>query len=154
MLFKGLQSNTYGTSAIEFALLAPVLALFLVGIADISRALARKFQIEQASYRSLELMTVGALKTDYQDYIKAEAMEASGEPADNIQVVNWRECDGVKQEQFEGTCSSTQQVARFVRVEISSYFTPIFSYGPLGQSFGLNVDGKVRLGARSTLRVQ
>lgn len=141
-----------GTSAIEFALLAPLMALLFVGISDFARGLTRKFQIEQATYRALELITVGNIQSDYA-YVKPEAAAAAGEPEANVTVINWLECDGTKQADFNGSCTGSQEIARFVQVTIFSDFEPIFSYGPLAKSFA-DAEGNVRLTARSTLRVQ
>jgi hypothetical protein len=124
-----------------------------MGITDLGRGLTRKYQIEQASYRALELVTVGSIQSDY-SYVKPEAAAAAGEPQSNVTVTNWLECDGVQQTDFNGSCTSTQQVAKFVKVVIVSDFTPTFSYGPLGTAFGGNSQGKVRLTSRSVLRVQ
>lgn len=142
-----------GTSAIEFALVAPMLALFVLAITDIARAASRKYEIEQASYRALELVSVGSIQSDY-SYLKPDAAAASGEPESNITVKSWLECDGVLKEPFSETCSSSQQTARFITLTIVSDYEPIFNYGMLGWTFGLNHDGKRRLTSRSTLRVQ
>lgn len=151
-----------GTSAMEFAFVAPALAFLAMGISDVARGLARKFEIEQASYRALELVTAGSIQSDLTagsvrsdyTYVRTEAAAATGEPESNVTVINWRECDGTKQSDFIGTCNTGQQLARFVQVTIFSDFRPMFSYGPMGTAFGLNVNGAVRLTARSTLRVQ
>jgi Flp pilus assembly protein TadG len=143
-----------GTSGVEFALIAPVLAMLVVGIADFGRGLNRKYQIDQASHRALELVFTGSTKGDYTESVKAEAMSASGEPAANVTVVNWCECDGVKQASVDAACADGQQTAIFVTVTIVSDFEPMFSYGPLGRTFAGSVNGKVRLTARSTLRAQ
>lgn len=142
-----------GSSLIEFALMAPVLALMFVGISDFARGLARKFQIEQATYRALELITVGSIQSDY-SYVRPEAAAAAGEPEANVAVTNWLECNNVQKAQFSETCPTGQETARFVQVTIVSDFQPSFSYGPLGRHFGGNEDGTMRLTARSTLRVQ
>ncbi len=150
----GLARDSRGTSAIEFALFAPFLAALVMGIADTSRALARKFEIEQASYRALELITVGSIQSDYA-YVKPEAAAAAGEPEANVTVENWLECEGVRNADFGATCATGEQTARFVKVSIISDFEPTFTYGPLGTNFvNVRADGTVRLTARSTLRVQ
>lgn len=151
--FLSVLRSARGTSTIEFAIIAPVFAFMAMGIADLSRGLARKFQIEQASYRALELVTVGFIQSDY-TYVKPEAATAAGVSQNNVTVTNWLECDGVRQNDFNGACASGQQTARFVKVAIFDDFKPTFSYGPLGTTFGRNDQGLVRLTARSTLRVQ
>ncbi|MBA3676647.1 MAG: pilus assembly protein [Sphingosinicella sp.] len=148
---KHLLSDPRGASAIEFALVAPMLAFMVVGITDAARAVGRKFQLDQAVYRTLEMVTVGALQSDY-SYVIPEAALASGEAASNIDVRTWLECDGVKQaNSAAATCPGTQEVARFVKVTIKSDFKPLFSYGPFGAG---NNKGVLHLASRSTLRVK
>jgi Flp pilus assembly protein TadG len=149
----GLCADRIGTSAIEFALVAPFLAFSMVGMSDLSLGLAQKYKIEQATYRTLEMISVGTIQSDY-SYVGPEAAAAAGEPAQNVTVTNWLECDGTKQANFSGTCPNTQQVARFVKVAVVSDYEPFFNYGPLGTMFGGNQNGVVRLAARSTIRVQ
>lgn len=147
-------SDRRGTSAIEFALVAPMLAFMAVAITDVARAVSHKFAMDQAVYRTMELITVGAIQSNY-SYVIPEAEAASGEDAGNIDITTWLECDNVKQADSSITvCPGTQQVARFVQVTIESDFEPLFNYGPLGEAFTGNEDGNVHLLSRSTLRVK
>lgn len=148
-LLRRLLGDPRGTSAIEFAIIAPVLAVMTMGIADLSMGLARKFQLEQASYRALELVTVGTVVSDY-SYVKTEAVAAAEVPAENVVVTTWLECNGAKQTDFNTTCPSEEQTARFLTVTVVDDYEPIFAYGP----FTGAVDGKVRLTSRSTIRMQ
>ncbi len=43
-----------GTSVIELALVAPILASLVIGMSDLSRAYSAKLQLEQAAQRSIE----------------------------------------------------------------------------------------------------
>ena len=151
MRLRQLLRDRRGNSVIELALFAPVIATFVVGMSDLARGLTRKFQIEQASYRALELITVGALQTDYSAFVRSAAAAAAGEPIANVTVTNWLECDGVKKANFSDVCTSSQQTARYVKVQIVSDFRPTFSY--MADVMG-GADGRVRLTSRSTLRVQ
>lgn len=152
-LIPRLSRDRRGVSAVEFALFAPILGLLVMGMSDLARGLARKFEIEQASYRALELVTVGTIQSDYA-YVKPEAAAAAGVPEANVQVDAWLECDGTLKEPFSETCSTGQQTARFVKVSIWDDFQPSFAYGPIGTAFGGNENGFIRVRARSTLRVQ
>lgn len=151
-LVSRLYRDRRGTSAIEFALIAPMLAMVLAGICDIALGLTRKYQLEQASYRALELVTVGSLQGDYA-YVEPEAMEAAGVPAENVEVLAWLECNGTRQA-FSTTCTETQQTERFIEVVITDLYQPLFPYGPLGRAFAGNASGAVPLTARSTIRIQ
>ena len=162
ILLNRLSRDQRGTSAMEFALVAPMLAFLTVGITDVARAVGQKFVMEQAVYRTMELVTVGSLKSDY-EYVEPEAEAALREDLGvdeddaDIEVLTWLECDGVKQAaevSATSTCPGTQEVARFVQVDIESYFEPVFGYGPFGKAFTGNEGGRVRLASTSTLRVK
>jgi len=145
-------SDRRGTSAIEFALVAPVLALFAMGISDLALGLTRKYQLEQASYRVLELVTVGSLQSDYA-YVKPEAALAANVPLANVEVKAWLECNGADHD-FDTPCLEAEQTARFLTVTITDSYQPIFPYGPLGKAVAAREDGAVPLTARSTIRIQ
>ncbi|HEV2079232.1 MAG TPA: hypothetical protein VGR19_04970 [Allosphingosinicella sp.] len=140
-------------SVIEFGLIAPILAFTVMGIVDCANGFARKYKIEQATYRTLEMVT-GSRNTVSTADLRSGAASAAGEPEANVAIDTWLECDSVKAPAATLNCTATQQTARFVQVTIFSDFQPSFSYGPLGTAFGANSKGTVRLTARSTVRVQ
>ena len=140
--------DSRGTGAIEFAFLAPVLGFVALGISDLSLGLARKYKLEQASYRALEMITVGDIQGGYA-YVAPEAAAAADVPVANVTVVTKLECDGVEKP-FSDTCPAAQETARFITVTIVDDYKPTFTYSPLSRA----ADGTIRLTARSTIRVQ
>ncbi|HEV2865940.1 MAG TPA: TadE family protein [Allosphingosinicella sp.] len=135
-----------GASVIEFALFAPILAVMVMGVSDLSMGYSRKLTLESAAFRSLEKVAVGSVQTDYQ-FLKAEAAAGAGVPQSNVTVDNWLECDRVRQTDFTGTCPTGQMTSRYVQVTINSTYTPRFNYGPLGGS-------PVPISASAALRIQ
>jgi Flp pilus assembly pilin Flp len=134
MKLRTLARDERGTSLIEFAFLAPFLALLTMGIIDLSQGLAERFAIQQAVNRSLELVqarpAVGgdnSTDVDY-TYVKTEAASAAGVPASKVTLTRWLECNGVEQPSVTGTCPSGQAVARYLRVYISKDFHGDFFY--------------------------
>jgi Flp pilus assembly protein TadG len=140
-----------GVSVIEMAFVAPVLAIFIVGVVDIGRGFSAKLTLEEAAYRTLEKVAVGTVQTDY-TYLKAEAATAAGVPQANVTVDSWLECDGTRQASFAGECTGTQQTARYVKVTITNNFKPSFPYGKW--VLKSDASGNVALSAVSSLRVQ
>ena len=51
---KGLAGHSAGNAAIEMAVIAPVLVLLLVGIADFGMAVYRKMQVQHAAQAGAE----------------------------------------------------------------------------------------------------
>jgi Flp pilus assembly protein TadG len=151
-----LRRDERGTSIIEFAFVAPILALFVMGLVDLSRGVAARASLDQAAYRTLERVTIGgsaaAAQTDY-SYLATEAATAAGVPVTNVTVDNWLECNGTRQTDYDSTCPTGQMSSRYVQITIRSSFTPTFSYGPLGRSFYQNVNGSVAITAVHAVRI-
>lgn len=125
-----------GATIIEFGFLAPVLALFVMGIIDVSRALSERFTLEQAVGRSLELvqsrnvtpavMEEGDTPADAYQYAVDAAKAAAG-PGAVVTPILWRECDGEETTPFEENCEDNangtpQDTARYLKIHIEKTF--------------------------------
>lgn len=147
-----------GTSVIEMALLAPLLASLVIGMSDLSRAYSAKLQLEQAAQRSIEKAMNGKKETALFATLQNEAMTAAGVPASNVTVRYWLECNGVSQNSstatmtadYEKKCPDGQTIARYVNVRIQKAFTPMFSV----KWAGSNADKTFTLVGEAGLRVQ
>ena len=146
--------DSRGTSVIEFALLAPVLAVTFMGVTDVSMAYSRQLAIEQAAFRALEKVSVGTVQSDY-EYLKEEAAAADGPGgvlASHVTVTPRLECNQVTQLAFDGTCPNGEMISRYVQISIAYTYTPIFFEGPLAAIGDAN--GKVALAATTSVRIQ
>jgi Flp pilus assembly pilin Flp len=145
--------NDRGTSVIELALIAPVIAFMIMGVTDMARGLAAKLKLEQSAQRALEEAAVGSVQTDY-SYLGTEAATAAGSGA-TASVDQWLECDGVRQTDFTGVCADTQMVSRYVKVTVNQSFTPTFTYTSSMWNFlNTRADGTILLAGSSAVRVQ
>ena len=134
---RALARDQRGTSLIEFGFLAPFLALLTMGIIDLSRGLSERFTIQQAVNRSLELIqarppVAGADDTDvdYSD-VRTEAAAAAGVPEAQVTLTRWRECDGVEEADYSGTCADGEDTARYFELRIDKPFTGNFFVGEI-----------------------
>jgi Flp pilus assembly pilin Flp len=150
-LFRSLAGDERGTSLIEMAMVAPVLASMLIGMVDISRAYSAKLQLEQAAYRSIEKVQQYRTTTDTYTTLQAEAASAAGVNATAVTVDPWLECNGVRQTDYLGVCPTGQVPTRYITVSIQKMFTPMFGthYFP-----GSNNDGTFTLTGQAGLRTQ
>lgn len=146
---KTLAVDARGTSLVEFAATAPVFALLVVGIGDISRGFSDRLALQQAANRTLELAHLGTPDPDY-SYLIQEAATAAGVPETQVRLRQWLECDGTRKA-FDGTCEENEQIARYITLTINSTFSPAF--GSIGYP-GALPDGRVPLVAEASLRVQ
>lgn len=146
MNLRLLSRDERGTSLVEFGFLAPFLGLLAMGVIDLSRGLAERFQLQQAVSRSLELVqarpaVVGddAADLDY-TFVKVEAASAAGVPQSQVTLTRWLECNGVEQPSVTGTCPAGQDVARYLRVRIAKNFQGEFYF----QTIPMSASGALR----------
>lgn len=147
-----LQRDQRGATALELALLAPVLAAMLFGAMDLANGFAMKLALEQAAGRTAELATApGTVSGSYAN-LNAEVVAAYGKPYETAAVDNWLECNSVRNGSFTGICPVGQQTARYVAIQISAEYVPYFNYGGLLRGNGPN-RGFVAKGD-ATVRIQ
>jgi Flp pilus assembly protein TadG len=143
-----------GASVVELALLMPFFAAMVMGVADITRAYSAKYKLEQAAYRAIEKVQQYRDTTTTFSTIQTEATTAATDagftnPSANIQV--WLECNGVAQSDYSTTCSTGQTTNRWITVDISGDFTPLFASRRWP---GSNANGSYTLHGRAGLRTQ
>lgn len=155
----GLPADAGGATLIEFALVFPILALFVLGTIDVTRGVAAKFALEQAAQRTIEIAALGGRpRADY-TFLRSEAATAAGVPVANVTLDQWLECrttGGTSTRQpFTGSCSADQAQARYVEIEIVRDYMPNFNYSPFGSGLvNVRADGSIRLTADAGVRVQ
>ena len=148
-----LLADERGTSLIELALVAPLLAGLLMGMVDISRGYSDKLQLEQAAQRSIERVMQEKIDSgDMVDTLEAEAAEAAGVDVSAAAADSWLECssDGVSWSRATSATCSTIYYARYVSVSVAKSFTPMF-----GGKFFPNADanGAITITGKASMRV-
>jgi len=156
--FRNLVRSDKGNSLVEMGLVAPVLATLLIGMVDLSRAYSAKLQLVQAAQRTIEqVMQQSSVESDYSAALKTEGATAAGVAESAVAADNWLECsvDGItwtRQASFGGSCdAATPMYARYVTVDISKSYTPLFSsrFFP-----GASSNGTYTLHGKAGIRVQ
>lgn len=94
--------------------------------------------------------TSGGIKSDALQDLQAEGAAAAGVPLNKVAVDTWLECDGNRQPDFDGVCTDSEQVGRYVSVAITSGYKPMFSVF----AWAVGSDGKIPLTGKSSVRVQ
>ncbi|HEX8579140.1 MAG TPA: TadE/TadG family type IV pilus assembly protein [Allosphingosinicella sp.] len=127
-LLRPMLRDERGVSAVEFAFLAPVLSVLIVGMIDFSSAISQRFTLQQAVNRSLEMIQanrapVGANggSPDY-TFLKQEVASAANIPLGNVTMEQWLECNGAKQGSFTGTCPDNNDTARYLQLKATKEF--------------------------------
>lgn len=164
-----------GAAIIELALVAPVLAVMVVGVVDLSNAFGRKLGLEQGAQRAIEkvMQTTGddtveaTIKTEVVCQINGTNDDGSCKStpitaADNVTVTYRLECtnsagamtssETENADTFDSTeCpAGTTTEARYLQVTVTDLYTPMF---PLHFS-GADADGSYPLSATAGMRTK
>jgi len=155
--FKSLAREEGGASIIEMGLMLPILASLLIGMVDISRAYSAKLQLEQSAYRAIEKVQQYNTTEDTYNTLKNEAASAARGAGftnvtdSDVTIDYWLECNGTRAANYDTVCSSGQTYARWITVDITAKFTPMFSSSRWP---GSNTDGTYTLHGKAGLRTQ
>ena len=141
-----------GLAVVELALAAPILALMVVGVADLSTAYSRKLALEQAAQRAIEkiMQTTGSTTPDATLKAEAVAQAGGGLVADDVTVSYKLFCNAVEAPDPEGNCAPGETEARYISVTVSDEYRPIF---PIHFT-GMNADGNYPVNATAGMRIQ
>lgn len=127
--------DTKGAAFVEFGLFAPILALFALGIIDLSRGISERFTLQQAVNRSLEMLlvrspSVGSAEAsgDY-EFIREEAATAAGVPISQVTLTRTLRCNNAEMSDYDQACPQGQETARYVNLVINKNFDGIFYLG-------------------------
>ena len=149
--FKRLAKDEGGASILELALVAPILATLLIGMVDLSRAYSHKLQLEQAAQRAIEKVQQYQSTTSTYATLQTEAAAAAGVPVGNVAIDYWLECDGTRASNYNAACASGQTDGRWVQIDITSTFTPMFR---VRRWMGSNPDGTFTIHGIAGMRTQ
>ena len=143
-----------GTSIIEMGFAAPILALMLIGMVDMSRGYSAKLQLEQIAQRTVEKVQNGsyAETTDYKDALRDEAAAAAGVASNKVTVTSWLECNnnGTRLAFGSACTDENHPFARYVEIGIEKTYTPLFRT----RFAGARADGTYNLKGTAGVRIQ
>lgn len=147
-----LLTDRKGTSVMETAIVVPALAILVMGASDLAMGFSEKLKLQQAAARTVEMATAGGLNSAAFQNLQAEGASAAGVPTESVTLDTWLECNSVRQSSFDGTCGDGEQVARFVSIDISGSYAPMFSF--LVPQSRTTDNGGFALNGYSSVRVQ
>ena len=179
-MFRRLLPNERGAAIIELALVAPIFALTVVGIVDISNAYSRKLALEQGAQRALEKIMQTTQGDSVEDTIKNEAVcqvngtttrtttvngttttsttcNSSPITTSNVTVAFRLECadsaghvTSTDNALEAADCPANQTQSQYISVAITDRYTPMF---PIHFA-PFNSDGTYHLAASAGMRTQ
>lgn len=127
---RRLHTDERGLSVVELGLVAPVLALFIGGMIDLSQGLAQRFAMQQAVNGALHLLLAHPVTIDPNapadadpyDYVIAHVTEAAGVGEDAVGIDEWLQCDDERMDEDVLTCAEGQDRARYVAISVEKPF--------------------------------
>ena len=166
--------NDRGAAVIELALIAPILALMVVGVVDLSNSYSRKLALEQGVQRSIEKVMQTTEQDTVEGTLKTETIcQVNGTNGDgscksspittsNVTVTFRLECwtgttvtstqSSTDPVAFDAlTCNSGQTEARYIQVDATDKYTPMF---PLHFASFNSGDGTYHISASAGMRTQ
>lgn len=149
-LLSRLRRDRRGVATIELAMLAPILATFIIGVGDMSNAFGRKLALEQGTQRAIEKVMQTSADDTVEATIRSEVAAQTGIPTSNVTVTYQLECNQVVQTDYATTCSTGQKEARYIIVRATDRYTPMF---PVHFS-AINADGTYHFSATVGMRTQ
>nr|WP_294848308.1 TadE family protein [uncultured Sphingomonas sp.] len=156
---KQICAEKRGVATIELALVAPVLAVMVIGVSDISNAYGRKLQLEQAAQRAMERVAQTTGENTPADTIKNEAVcqfnglnpdntcQTAPLTVDDVVVTYSLKCNGVVTD-YSTDCASGQTEVRYISTTVTYNYAPMFA-----MKIGAHSDGMYHLVATAGVRV-
>ena len=170
--------DTRGAAVIEMALVAPIFALTVIGIVDMSNAYSRKLGAEQGAQRAIEKIMQTTETNTVANTLKTEAVcQVNGLNTDgtckttpittsDVTVTYRLECKNTTSAAIEATytttdvtthdntdCPSpaTQREQRYLQVRVDDKYTPMF---PIRFASFTSADGTYHVSATAGMRTQ
>lgn len=136
--------NQNGTAAVEFALLAPVLILIIIGIYDYGMYMNHAIKVESTSRAAAEYVVLGG----DEDTVDENVLDQSGlDGAATLIITHSYECADGAAAAADTDCGEGDYLRHFVHVALSMPYEPVFLFP--GLSHLTTLRGEVRVQASS-----
>ena len=139
-----------GLAVIELAVIAPVLLVMMIGMSEIATAYSARLQLEQAAQRTVEKVLNNSISSSADEPLKLEAADAAGVRPDAVSVAYTLECGNIPQPDPRTPCLPGQVQARFLKLDITKRYLPMFTTRFIGSSG----DGSFMLRGHAAARIQ
>ncbi len=139
-LLAALQRDTRGAMLIETAIVAPVLVLMSLGAFQVSTMVARQSELQSAvAEASAIALAVAPDTTAKRATVKAVIMASSGLASGHVTVSNTFRCGTTSTYQNSQTCSGSNKLSTYVKIDLTDTYTPIWTEFGVGRPMNYNV---------------
>jgi Flp pilus assembly protein TadG len=118
-----------GLAVVEFAMIAPIFAMLVLGAVDLANGFARRVVLEQAANRVVQLSDVVRPTSDTDvAHLRSEAVAAAGAKPEDVTIDVYLLCNRQRKSDYDDDCSSGQVSERHVSVKVRSIYKPVFHF--------------------------
>ena len=145
--FRGWLHATAGLAAVEFALIAPLLALTMICTVDLGLGIYRNMQVQNAAQAGAEYaithgFNASAIATATLSATALGTIQASPQPA---QFCGCASSGGIAAVSCGATCSGGLQAGTYVTVSAQASYTTFIPYPLLPESYIFTAQSTVRM---------
>jgi Flp pilus assembly protein TadG len=154
-LLQRLRRDEGGAAIVELGLAAPILAMLVIGIVDLSNAFSRKLTLEQAAQRGIEKIMQTTDDDTVDIAVVNEIASSASIPVEQVAMTTKLFCTGrttgvVTEKAFTDDCNATTEwESRYIEITARDEFTPMF---PI--TFGANAQGRYPMRVKVGMRTQ
>lgn len=158
--FQRLRRDERGVAVVELAIAAPILALLIMGTADVGAAFSRKLALEQGAQRAVEKVMQTTELANVQNTIADEVALQAEVDAGQVTVEFPRYCGSRKMPDVardengfaEGeACASGEKEAHYILVTVTDGYEPLFPSLGMGKKLA---NGKYLVTAQAGMRTK
>lgn len=166
--FSRLLADQQGAAVVELAIAAPILAVMIMGAADVGTAFSRKLALEQGAQRAVEKVMQTTELSTVQGTIADEVALQANVDASQVTVTFPRYCnnrlmplvdldeDGIEDRDDEGfakgaPCGSSETEVHYIQVVVTDEYEPIFPALGMGRKLP---NGNYKVEARAGMRTK
>jgi hypothetical protein len=136
-----------GAMAVETAVVAPVLALMSIGTVEIGTMVSRQQELQSGASEaeSIILAAAGGTGTD-SDTIEEVIEESLGLPDEQVSLEQRFRCNVENELRSDASaCSTTAPIYRYVRLELSDSYTPVWARFGVGHAFDYDIERTIQV---------
>ena len=137
---RDLRRDTRGAAIIETAFTAPILAIMALGAYDVSMAVSRQTELQNAASEAVEIAIASPPDTSAkQDTLKSIVMTTTGLPTDKVVLTMKYRCGVSTTLTTNATCDTGVKMSTYVELAITDTYTPMWTSWGVGRPVTYNV---------------
>ncbi|MCW1383492.1 pilus assembly protein [Novosphingobium sp. KCTC 2891] len=136
-----------GSVVVEFAFIAPLLALMGLGTVDVTRMVARRTAVQASISESVQIVLAASPDTDAKiATLKSIISATTSVPVANIAIVTVYRCGtDTTYVSLPGYCSVTGEISKYLQVSVTDTFTPFWTKFGVGKASTMTLKRTIQL---------